>query len=304
MLFAMLGSPESWYFKDLQRATNGRHELAAVSFSELRATLGGPRRQLASGGVRLDDVDAVLVRTMPPGSLEQVVFRMDALARLEAGGRVVINPPRAVEAAVDKYLTSAKLAAAGLTVPRTIVCQTADDAMAAFAELGGDVVLKPLFGAEGRGIARLVDEALALRAFKMLEQLGAVLYLQEFIAHEGADLRLLVLGERVLGMRRRNPLDWRTNVSRGASAEPLEVTGELASLAHRAAAAVGAPLAGVDLLPGRNGRLYAIEVNGVPGWKALARTLEIDVAALVLDFVEAEVKKRGMRNKEDMNVET
>ena len=298
MLFAMLGSPESWYFKDLQRAANRRHELAAVSFSEMRATLGEPMQQVASGEVRLDDVDAVLVRTMPPGSLEQVVFRMDALARLEAAGKVVLNPPKAIEAAVDKYLASAKLAAAGLTVPRTIVCQTADDAMAAFAELGGDVVLKPLFGAEGRGIARLVDEALALRAFKMLEQLGAVLYLQEFIAHDGADLRLLVLGERVLGMRRRNPLDWRTNVSRGASAEPLEVTDELASLAHRAAAAIGAPLAGVDLLPGRDGRIYAIEVNGVPGWKALARTLEIDVAALVLDFVEAEVKNRGTLSSE------
>lgn len=296
MLLAMLGSPESWYFKDLQRAANGRHGLAAVSFSEMRATLAGPTRQVASGDHRLDDVDAVLVRTMPPGSLEQVVFRMDALARLEACGKLVVNPPKAIEAAVDKYLASAKLAAAGLTVPRTIVCQTADDAMAAFTELGGDVVLKPLFGAEGRGIARLIDDALALRAFKMLEQLGAVLYLQEFIAHEGADLRLLVLGERVLGMRRRNPLDWRTNVSRGAQAEPLEVTDELSSLAHCAAAAVGAPLAGVDLLPGRDGRLYAIEVNAVPGWKALARTLKIDVAALVLGFVESEVKKRGTQN--------
>ena len=71
----------------------------------------------------------------------------------------------------------------------TIVCQTADEAMAGFAELGSDVVLKPLFGSEGRGITRLTDEALALRAFKMLEQLGAVLYLQEYIDHEGFDLR-------------------------------------------------------------------------------------------------------------------
>jgi ribosomal protein S6--L-glutamate ligase len=242
---------------------------------------------VASGDCRLNDVDAVLVRTMPPGSLEQVVFRMDALARLESAGKVVLNPPKAVEVAVDKYLASARLVAAGLTIPRTIACQTADAAMAAFKALGGDIVLKPLFGAEGRGITRLDDEALALRAFKMLEQLGAVSYLQEFVEHEGADLRLLVIGERVLGMRRRNPLDWRTNISRGARAEPLEVTAELAELAHRAAAAVGAPLAGVDLLPGRDGRLYAIEVNAVPGWKALGRSLGIDVASMVLEYVEA-----------------
>jgi ribosomal protein S6--L-glutamate ligase len=218
---------------------------------------------------------------MAPGSLEQVVFRMDALARLESLGVTVVNPPKAVEAAVDKFLTSAKLQAAGLLTPRTIACQSADDAMQAFAELGGDVVVKPLFGSEGRGITRLQDENLALRAFRMLEQLGAVLYLQEFIPHEGHDLRLLVIGDKVLGMRRRNAADWRTNVSRGAVAEPLEVTAELAALAHRAAEAVGASLAGVDLLPDSQGRLWAIEVNAVPGWKALARATGVDVARLV-----------------------
>jgi RimK family alpha-L-glutamate ligase len=286
MRFAVLASPESWYLKDLARAAAGRHDLLPVTFSDLASTLSSAGATVASGPTPLDSVDAVIVRTMPPGSLEQVVFRMDALARLEAAGVVVINPPKALEVAVDKYLTSARLAAAGLAIPHTIVCQTAEAAMAAFAMLGGDVVLKPLFGAEGRGITRLTDEALALRAFKMLEQLGAVLYLQEFIAHEGCDLRLLVIGRRVLGMRRRNPLDWRTNISRGAIAEPLEVTDELADLAHRAAAAVGAPLAGVDLLPSLDGRLYTIEVNAVPGWRALARALRIDAAALVLEYVE------------------
>jgi ribosomal protein S6--L-glutamate ligase len=133
-----------------------------------------------------------------------------------------------------------------------------------------------------------VDEALALRAFKMLEQLGAVLYLQEFISHEGADLRLLVIGRRVLGMRRRNALDWRTNVSRGAKAEPLEVDADLARIALTAADAVGA---GVDLVPSRDGELYAIEVNAVPGWKALAAALEVDVARMVLEYVESVVTR-------------
>jgi ribosomal protein S6--L-glutamate ligase len=229
---------------------------------------------------------------MPPGSLEQVVFRMDCLGRYEAAGGIVINPAKAVEAAVDKFLTSAKLAEAGLLTPRTSCCQTPDDAMAAFHELGGDVVIKPLFGSEGRGIARLADEALALRAFKMLAQLGAVLYLQEFIEHEGCDLRLLVIGERVLAMKRRNPLDWRTNISRGAKAEAFIPDQTLLDLAHRAAAAVGAPLAGVDLLPGRDGRMYCIEVNAVPGWKGLAKAQGTDVAALVLDFVADQVSQR------------
>jgi len=243
----------------------------------------------SSGGVDLRRVEAVLVRTMPPGSLEQVVFRMDVLGRLEAAGKLVINPARAVEAAVDKYLATARLQEAGLTVPRTVVSQTVDDALAGFAALGGDVVVKPLFGAEGRGIARIDDEALAQRAFSLLVQLGAVIYQQEFIPHDGFDLRVLVVGQHVWGMRRRNPLDWRTNVSRGATAEPLELTHELVETARRGADAVAAPLAGVDLLPGRDGKLYAIEVNAVPGWQAISRVTGVDLAGRVLQYVAERV---------------
>jgi len=294
--FAVLAAPESWYARDLTRAAAGDHEVVTLPFSAVSAQIDEQgRTQVLCGGRDLADFDAVLVRTMPPGSLEQVVFRMDCLGRYEAASGVVINPARAVEAAVDKYLTSAKLAASGLLTPRTICCQTADDALAAFEQLGGDVVLKPLFGSEGRGIARLNDEALAERAFKMLAQLGAVLYLQEFVPHEGCDVRLLVIGERILAMRRCNPLDWRTNISRGAAAEPLVPDDALAEIARRAAAAVGAPVAGVDVLPGRDGRLYTLEVNAVPGWKGLAKAHGVDVARLVLDFAASEVQSRTRR---------
>ncbi|MEX2176643.1 MAG: RimK family alpha-L-glutamate ligase [Pirellulaceae bacterium] len=294
MRFAVLAAPDSWYLRDLTRAAGSQHELVQIPFSEMTGRIEcGTHAQIASVGRSLADFDATIVRTMPPGSLEQVVFRMDCLGRHEAAGGLVINPARAVETAVDKFLTSAKLHVAGLLTPRTICCQTPDDAMAAFAQLGGDVVVKPLFGSEGRGITRLNDEALALRAFKMLAQLGAVLYVQEYIEHEGCDLRLLVVGQQVLGMRRRNPLDWRTNISRGAKAEAFAPEAALLEMAHRAAAAVGAPLAGVDLLPGRDGRLYTLEVNAVPGWKGLAKALNVDVARLVLDFVAGEVRRRG-----------
>jgi ribosomal protein S6--L-glutamate ligase len=289
MRIAVLGSPDSWYLGDLRRAATADEEIVSVPFDRLTARLacGFARgtEVIASAENELSSCDAVLVRTMAPGSLEQVVFRMDVLARLEAAGVVVVNPPKAVEAAVDKFLTSAKLQAAGLATPRTVVCQSSDDAMVAFAELGGDVVVKPLFGSEGRGITRLQDEALALRAFRMLEQLGAVLYLQEFIDHPGHDLRLLVIGRKVLGMKRSSADDWRTNCSRGATADPLEVTAELAELALRAAGAVGASVAGVDLLPDRDGKLWAIEVNAVPGWKALSKATGADVARRVLDHV-------------------
>jgi ribosomal protein S6--L-glutamate ligase len=233
--------------------------------------------------------DRVLVRTMPPGSLEQVVFRMDVLLRLEAAGVPVLNPARAVETCVDKYLAAAKLEQAGLVVPSTVVCQHADAALEAFEQLGGDVVVKPLFGSEGRGLVRVNDVELAWRTFRTLERLGTVLYLQGYIAHLGWDLRVLVLGGRVLAaMRRYANGDWRTNVSQGAVAECVTPTSEEEQLALQAAAAVGAPLCGVDLLPGRDGRVYVLEVNSVPGWRALAPVTGVDVAAEVLKFLAHE----------------
>jgi len=283
MKIAVLGSATSWYFGDLRRAAGPDHTIVPITYRHLSAQVDPDRLTLHSGDFDLHSCDALLVRSMPPGSLEQVIFRMDALARLAASGVRVLNSPRAIEIAVDKYLTTAKLQEAGLRVPRTVACQTCEQAMESFAALGGDLVVKPLFGGEGRGITRVSDEAIALRVFKALEQIEAVIYLQEYIAHDGSDLRVMVLGERVLGMRRRHAHDWRTNVSRGAIAEPLAVTEELADLARCASAAVGTNIAGVDFLRGKDGQLYAIEVNAVPGWRALANVTQIDVGQLVLE---------------------
>ncbi len=298
MRVAVLATPNSWYVRDLQRAAGARHTLIPCAFDQLQAAVGAtilgteltPR--VAAATLDLSAVDAVLVRTMPPGSLEQVVFRMNALAQVEKQGTCVLNSPRALEIAVDKYLTLTRIADAGLLVPPTITCQTWPAAMDAFETLGGDVVVKPIFGGEGRGIARINDPALALRAFKMLEQLGAVHYLQQYIPHNGCDLRLFVAGANVWGMRRCNATDWRTNVSRGATTEPLVVDDTLQHMARTAAEAVGTTIAGVDLLPARDGSLYVLEVNAVPGWKALGRTLGLDVAAVVLGLLEQQANER------------
>ncbi len=295
MRLVVLASASSWYLRDLVRAAGADHQVTQAGFSELTSQVDGSGIQVHSGPLPLGDADAVLVRTMPPGSLEQVVFRMNALAELEASGTCVLNPARSMEVAIDKYLATARLQQAGFRVPVTVACQTVDETLAAFHALGGDVVVKPLFGSEGRGITRCQDEALMLRAAKMLAQLGAVIYLQPFIEHQGFDIRLLVIGPQVFAIRRRNALDWRTNVSRGAQAEPIELTAELAEMAQRAAQAVGAPLAGVDLLPAVDGTLYAIEVNAVPGWRAVARATGVDIARRVLEFVEHQLQETGAK---------
>ena len=284
---ALLASPESWYTRDLQRAAAGRCELAVADFTLLSAHVAAGACRVFAGEIALSDSDAVLVRTMPAGSLEEVVIRMDVLAALEGAGVRVVNPPKAIEAAVDKFLCSARLAAAGLPTPRTIVCQDAGAAVDAFETLGGDVVLKPLFGGEGRGLVRIDDGDLLVRAARLLSSNGAAIYLQEFIRHAGCDLRVLLLGDQSWAVRRTNRADWRTNAARGATVREHLATPEQLDLARRAATVVGATFAGVDLVEDEAGRTLVLEVNAVPGWKSLAAACRVDVAAALLAWAAA-----------------
>ena len=277
MRLGILCGGTGWHVHDLLRAAQDvGHHAEAVDFRRIRAAV--PTERLP--------FDALIVRTMPAGSLEQIVFRMDFLHSAVVGRTRVVNGPRALECCVDKFLTTYRLAQVGLPVPRTVCTQTASDAMAAFADLGGDIVVKPIFGSEGRGMVRLTDPEVAWRTFHAVEQTGGVLYLQEFIRHPGWDLRAFVLGDRVLAsMKRFGHGDWRTNVAQGGTTEPCELAPAQQRLALDASRATGAIVAGVDLMCDDTGRWFVIEVNAVPGWEALASTCGIDVAAAIIDFV-------------------
>jgi ribosomal protein S6--L-glutamate ligase len=286
MRLALLSGGTGWHVQDLARAAADLgHTADVLDFRRLAAGAPCPGHEPLAG------YDATIIRTMPAGSLEQVVFRMDLLHAAAAAGVRVINPPRAVEACVDKYLTNVRLLAAGLPVPETVASERADDAQTAFDRLGGDVVVKPLFGAEGRGMVRVADPELAWRTFRAVEQTGGVIYLQRFVPHPGWDLRAFVIGGKVVAaMKRTARGDWRTNVAQGGTAERAELALPERKLAVLAAEAVGAAVAGVDLLPGPGGEWFVIEVNAVPGWRALAATTGLDIARLILRFLAEEYR--------------
>jgi RimK family alpha-L-glutamate ligase len=235
------------------------------------------------GGVAipgLDDCDAVIVRGIPRGSLEQVVFRVDALHALAVP---CINSARALERTIDKFLASALLARAGVPTPRTIACERPGDALAAFEELGGDVIVKPLFGAMGAGMTRVDDADVAYRVFHALGLERAVYYLQETLP-AAADIRAFVVGGRVIGAVERTGPGWRKNLSNGARATPLRLNAEQERLCLRAAEVLGVDYAGVDLLGDS-----VLELNGIPGWHGLQQATGADVAAALVEPVEAVV---------------
>jgi RimK family alpha-L-glutamate ligase len=241
---------------------------------------------MRSRDVALDACDVVVVRGIPRGSLEQVVFRVDALHALAAAGVRAVNGARAIEHTIDKFLASALLASAGVPTPRTVACERADDALEAFDELGSDVILKPLFGSMGFGMARVEDRDVAARVFRALELDRSVYYLQETLPHDGVDVRALVVGDRVIAAIERVGTSWRANLARGASARPIALDERRARLSVRAAAALGAEYAGVDLLRAADGRDYVLEVNGIPGWRGVEDATGVDVAAALVEHLE------------------
>ena len=296
MQIAILGNQISWYCDQLQQAARARgHEASKIEFRDMAAFVNHSACEqffsydAEQTRINLPHFDCLIIRTMPPGSLEQVVFRMDMLGRLEQAGVTVFNSPRAIECAVDKYLTTSRLAAAGLPVPATAICETSEAALQHFSQLGGDVVVKPLFGSEGRGIFRISDPDLAYRSFRTLERTQAVIYLQQYIAHPGYDLRILLLNGKVIGaIRRHGNNDFRTNVSRQGQAELYHPTDREIELAIRAASLTDAEFAGVDLLSPADApeECYLLEVNAVPGWRCFQSVTHIDVATLVIEYLE------------------
>lgn len=289
MRIGVIGNEGSWYVDQLCAAATRRdHEAVALRFPEITAGVQDGKTRLEIGEFDITMFDAILVRTMPPGSLEQVVLRMDILAIAADLGIRMINSPKSIECAVDKYLTTQKLALAGLPVPDTIVCENSEAAMAGFDALGADVVVKPVFGAEGRGILRVDHQEMALRTFRTLERLNATIYLQKFIKGPPEDIRILLLDGQPIASMKRHPAtgDFRANAAQNGRCVPWQPTDDELELARQAADVTGCLFSGVDLMHDERGQTVVIEVNAVPGWRRIQKTCEIDVSNVLFDWLE------------------
>ena len=307
MRLAVIGSPGAWHVARIRAVAVARgHDVSVVSWRQLGAVVAPARPGAPEAPARhepfrperflpdsIDGADAIIVRGMPAGRLEEVILRMDLLGRLADRGTPVINSPRALETAIDKYLSLARLAAAGIPVPRTVVAQDPDGIRRAWESLGRDAVVKPLFGSCGRGIERIDSEAmlLPLLADAASTPEGAATYLQEFIPHPGWDVRVLLVGEEAFTLRRRSATDWRTNLARGGVGEPFSPPAAWLDLARRTAALLGVEVAGVDLVPDASGDPLVLEVNAVPGWRGLASATGLDPTPAVVRWAEQRAKQ-------------
>jgi RimK family alpha-L-glutamate ligase len=264
-MFALVAHRESETNRELAACRPGA--AATLTPAEALAVLG-------PGDVALGRLD---VRP----TLDGVESGLWALGSLAERGVRLLNPPSALLTAHDKLLTARALVRAGVPHPRTRVVFGETP-----VEERGPVVVKPRYGSWGRDVvlcrdarelARTLD-SFALRPW--FARQGALV--QELVPPCGFDLRLLVAAGTVVGAieRRAAPGEWRTNVALGGTRNPVAPPADACQLAVAAAAAAGADLVGVDLLPA-DGGWVVLELNGAVDYtRAYARARDVFEATM------------------------
>ncbi len=209
--------------------------------------------------------DAAVGRLDVLSTLDGVDDGLRELNTLAAKGVTVLNGPGALLAAHDKLLTARLLGRAQLPHPRTALVSGPGPHVLGVAV---PVVVKPRFGSWGRDVTRCSDEHELSSELERVSELswyashGAIV--QELVPPLGYDLRVIVVCGEVIGAVHRVAAagEWRTNVALGATRVPAVAPPEAAAISKVAAAAAGASLVGVDLLPLPGGGWAVIELNG------------------------------------------
>jgi len=290
---AIMTDETGWHTRQLHRALRERGaEGRCLDLADCSIDSNASWHGLVLPGYGRDLPDAVLVRGIAGGTFEQVTKRLGVLHALREFGVPVYNDARAIERSVDKSMTSLLLHAAGISVPPTWATESTAQAQRIVmreSAAGHALVLKPLFGSQGKGlqlVGRVNGEHRPLPS--LTADYGSFAYLQRFVpptTDPGFDWRVLVIGGRAVAAMRRVSAHWIHNVAQGARCEPAEPTPALAQLAVRAAQALDMDYAGVDLipLPGAHGGITVLEVNGVAAWQGLQRVTGFNIARVIVD---------------------
>ncbi len=283
---ALFTDDPGWHGKQLKLAFAQRgYDCEFVSLIECRFDIEAGRHAIVIPGFEQKLPDAVFVRGVPGGSLQEVVFYLDILHALKTLNIPVYNNAHAIERSVDKGMTSFLLHNARLPTPLTWVLRDREQALAiAETQLqqGHLLISKPLFGSQGEGIRRIEK----MTDLLWMTASGGVYYLQRFVHCSGvgfSDKRVFVINGQVVAAMRRRGKYWLNNVAQGASCEEINLNPELAELAIKATGALGMDYAGVDIIQDKDGRYSVIEVNSIPAWKGLQSVCKLNIAQLLVD---------------------
>ncbi len=234
----------------------------------------------------------VFVRGIPAGSLDTVTFYLDVLHALAHLGVFVYNDAAMIERSVDKSMTSFLLSLGEVATPLAWSFSDWDKAAgvveAQLQNKACKLVLKPVFGSQGKGLELIQNLQAWQVAHAHNKDNECVCYLQSFVeSGEGGDMRTFVIGGKVIAAMKRIGEGWINNVARGAKCVSVDCTDEMAELSQKATAQLGIFYGGVDLIRDADGKLWVIEVNSIPAWKGLQGISDINIAdCLAEDFLD------------------
>jgi [lysine-biosynthesis-protein LysW]---L-2-aminoadipate ligase len=216
-------------------------------------------------------------------------------------GILTVNSAAVAEACGDKLITTALLAKAGVPQPHSRVAFTPESALETIEAMGYPVVLKPVIGSWGRLLAKVNDRDSAEAILEHKATLGSVqhsvFYIQEYIRKPGRDIRVVVVGDKVITAIYRKSEHWITNTARGGEGELCPVTPELEEVSLKAAQAVGGGVLAVDGIEDPERGMLVHEVNHTREFHTVQPLSGIDIADTIVGYTLDMVARKGQEQR-------
>jgi ribosomal protein S6--L-glutamate ligase len=287
MRFAMLArNPGLYSHVRLCEAARARgHSIDVINTLHVHMNITSNHPVLRYNGRRLPIYDAVIPRI----GASITHYGLAVLRQFEIQGVYPLNESVAIGRSRDKLRALQILAREGIGLPVTAFAHGPRKAEDVIKEVGGvPVVIKLVEGTQGVGVILAETEGSAKSIIEAFSAANVNIMVQEFIREaSGTDVRAFVIGGEVVAAIKRigRAGEFRANIHRGATAIRVELTHEERQIAQRAAAAVGLNVSGVDLVRSERGPLV-MEVNSSPGLEGIEGATGLDVASLIIGFLE------------------
>ena len=282
-------APRSYSTQRLVAASQERgHEARVLDTLRFAIDLSGDEPDLQYRGRPLDDFDAVLPRI----GASITFFGLAVVRQFEQMDVYTPTPSNGIANSRDKLRAIQILSRHDVAIPATTFVRDRNDVLPAIERVGGaPVVIKLLEGTQGIGVILAPDTRVAEAVIETLQSTRQNVLIQRFVAESrGRDVRALVVGDRVVAAMRRVAKgdEFRSNVHRGGTVEPIDLDEAYHETAVRAAQIMGLRVAGVDMLEGDDGPVI-MEVNSSPGFEGIERATDLDIAGSIIDYVANQV---------------
>ncbi|GAA1839668.1 RimK family alpha-L-glutamate ligase [Agromyces salentinus] len=282
-------APQAYSTQRLRAAALQRgHRVKVLNTLRFAIDLTGPDPDLQYRGRQLSDYDAILPRI----GNSITYFGTAVVRQFEQMDVYTPNTANGITNARDKLRANQILSRHNIGMPATAFVRDRADVRPAIERVGGaPVVIKLLEGTQGIGVILAPQVKVAEAIIETLHSTKQNVLIQRFIAESrGRDIRALVVGDRVVAAMRRvaSGDEFRSNVHRGGTVEPVELDPEYELAAVRSAQIMGLKVAGVDMLEGNDGPLV-MEVNSSPGLQGIETATNLDVAGAIIDYMANQV---------------